>query len=285
MTGSRTGGPGRSKEDRAGMILLNVLILVAIAAAAVTVMIASEDIEVQRTIRLNDAGQAQALARAGELSAVVALRRDGLTAPDHDAYNEPWAAIAQQSIAVPRGRFALAIADEQARFNLNSLMKDDAVVASRFRRVAAAAGLSEESLVAVAALVQLVGPLRDEGLLHSAGVSPEEVARLAPFVAYLPPDATLNLNTADERLLGLIIDNPASVRAFLNLRSRQGRVTDADLAQLGLSGIGGFTSNHFSLTTTVRVGDVTQVTHSRITRRTDAAGVHVSVTGRRRTAS
>ena len=107
------------------MILLNVLILVAIAAAAVTVMIASEDNEVRRTTHFKDAAQARALSLAGELSAIVALRRDLLQAPLADDYTEPWAAIAQKPVAVPQGRFALAISDEQARFNINSLVRDE----------------------------------------------------------------------------------------------------------------------------------------------------------------
>ena len=94
------------RRAREGMILLNVLVIVAIAAAAVAVMIAAQDIEVQRTIRLRDASQAQAYSRAGELSAVVALRRDGVSAPTLDAYSEPCAAIAQRPIAIPNGRFA-----------------------------------------------------------------------------------------------------------------------------------------------------------------------------------
>lgn len=272
----------RSRAGRTGMILLNVLILVAIGAAAVTVMIASEDLEVRRTIRLKDAAQAQALSRAGELSAVVALRRDALQAPGSDAYSEPWAAIAQTSIAVPQGRFALAITDEQGRFNINSLVRDDAIAASRFRRIAGEAGLSEASLAAVAVLVRTLGPLRDEGLLQSVGLTPAEVSALGRMIAYLPPEARLNLNTVGADLLGVLVEDPSSVRAFLALRAAKGQVTQADLDRFGFSGLGGLTSSHFSLTTTVTVGDVTQVTLSRIERHPSAGNVQVVVTARRR---
>lgn len=264
------------------MILLNVLILVAIAAAAVTVMIASEDIEVRRTIRLKDAAQAQALSRAGELSAVVALRRDALQAPLGDGYDEPWAAIGQKSIAVPQGRFALAISDEQARFNINSLVRDDAIAASRFRRVAHAAGLSETSLTAVSVLVRTVGPLKDEGLLSSIGLSPVEVAALGRMTAYLPPEARLNLNTVDADLLEVLVDDASIVRTFLVLRAAKGQVSQADLDRFGFNGLGGLTSSHFSLTTTVTVGDVTQITLSRIERHASPEGIAVAVSARRR---
>ena len=270
--------------DREGMILLNVLVIVAIAAATVAVMIASEDIQVQRAIRLHDAAQAQAYARAGELSAVTALRRDGLTAPDVDAYGEPWGAIGQQTIAIPGGRFALSVADEQARFNINALVRGDAIPASRFARLARNAGLDAEAIAQIATVVAAVGPLRDEGVLRTAGVAPSDLDRLRPLISFLPTDAELNLNTVDGDLLGALIDDPRLLRPLLERRTRNGSLTEADVAAAGLTGLGGYTSNHFLVTTVVRVGDVTQTTRSRLTRIIEPTGSRVAVTSRRRTA-
>lgn len=270
---------------REGMILLNVLVIIAIAAATVAVMIASGDIELQRSIRLHDAAQAQAYARAGELSAVTALRRDALIAPESDYYREPWAAIGQTSIAVPGGRFALAITDEQARFNINSLVAADAVTASRFMRVARYAGLNPGAVAQIAAIVAALGPLRDEGVLRTAGVAPEDLDRLRPLIAFLPPAEKLNLNTASVALITALVDDPQSARTLVERRERNGRLTEADLADAGLAGLGGFTSDHFLLTTTVRVGEVTQTTRSRLTRSLGPTKEpQVKVTGRRRTA-
>lgn len=269
---------------REGMILLNVLVIIAIAAATVAVMIASSDIELQRSIRLNDAAQAQAYAKAGELSAITALRRDALTAPDSDDEREPWAAIGQTSIAVPGGRFALAIADEQARFNINSLVAGDAVPASQFAQLAAGAGLSPGAEAQIAGVVAAVGPLRDEGLLRTAGVAPVDLDRLRPLIAFLPPAAKLNLNTASVDVIDALVDDPQRVRALIELRRLNGRLSEADVANAGLTGLGGFTSDHFLLTTTVRVGDVTQTTRSRLVRSVGPLGPQVAVTARRRTA-
>ena len=271
-------------SDREGMILLNVLVIVAIAAATVAVMIASEDIQVQRAIRLHDAAQAQAYARAGELSAVTALRRDGLTAPGSDAYAEPWGAIGQQAIAIPGGKFALSIADEQARFNLNALVTGDAIAVARFGRVGRGAGLAPGTIVQIATIVEAVGPLRDEGVLRTAGIPAGDLDRLRPLVAYLPPDAKLNLNTVDGGLLGALVDDPRLLRPLLERRARNGLLTEGDVAAAGLSGLGGFTSDHFLVTTVVRVGDVTQTTRSRLTRTIDPTGSRVAVAARRRTA-
>lgn len=269
-------------QAREGMILLNVLVIVAIAAAAVAVMIAAQDIEVQRTIRLRDASQAQAYSRAGELSAVVALRRDGVSAPTLDAYSEPWAAIAQRPIAIPHGRFALAIVDEQARFNLNSLTSGDAVEASRFARIARELGVSQPGIVAIAGLIAAVGPLQDESLLSTAGVDPADLERLRPFVAFLPEDARLNLNTASPELLRLLLDDADAVRRLMDLRNSKRALTEADLATLGLQNLGGLTSSHFAVVTDVRVGDVEQRVQSRLTRIITPEQVEVSVSSRRR---
>lgn len=270
------------RRAREGMILLNVLVIVAIAAAAVAVMIAAQDIEVQRTIRLRDASQAQAYSRAGELSAVVALRRDGVAAPTLDAYSEPWAAIAQRPISIPNGRFALSIVDEQARFNLNRLKSGDAIEASRFSRISRSLGVSQPGVVAVAAVIAAVGPLSDEGLLRTAGVNPADLDRLRPFVTFLPEDAGLNLNTASPELLTLLLEDAEVVRRLLDLRNSKGALDEADLVTLGLQNVGGLTSSHFAVVTDVRVGEVEQRVQSRLTRVLAPEQVVVSVSSRRR---
>lgn len=269
------------RADRKGMILLNVLIVVAIAAAAVTVMIVAQDIEVRRSIRLHDAAQAQAYGRAGELSAIVALRRDALTAPTIDTLAEPWAQIGQQAIAIPGGEFALSIADEQARFNVNAVGEGDAISAFAFLNIGEAAGVSRPTLNAIALTVATLGELRDDGPLRTAGIDPAELDRLTPFVVFLPADAKLNLNTADPALLTVILQDPGVVRQVVARRS-QGGLSPEDVAVLGAQGLVGAGSDHFRVETTVRVGDVTRRTSSRIERVTTPLGPRVTVTSRRR---
>ncbi|MDP1913752.1 general secretion pathway protein GspK [Brevundimonas sp.] len=276
MTGRR-----RRRADRRGMILLNVLIVVAIAAAAVTVMIVAQDIEVRRSIRLHDAAQAQAYARAGELSAAVALRRDALTTPMIDTVSEPWAQIGQQTIAIPGGSFALSIADEQARFNVNAVAKGDAISSFALVNIGEAAGVSRQTINFIAAAVLALGPLRDDGPLRTSGIDPAELDRLAPYIVFLPEDATLNINTADPALVGTILRDPAIVRRVLD-RRRQGGLSPEDVAALGATGLIGAGSSHFRVETTVRVGDVVRRTSSRIERIATPLGPRVAVTARRR---
>lgn len=276
----------RSKTDREGMILLNVLLVLAVASVAVLVMVVAQDIQVQRGTRLRDTAQAGAYARAGELSAVTVLRRDALVAAGTDNLTEPWAAVGQQAIAVPGGRFALTIEDEQSRFNINALKSGDSGPIALFQRIGDAIGLAPETAIRVATVVRVAGPLTDFGLLRTAGVSAEEIARMEPYVVALPGEATLNLNTAGEPLLAILTGDPNLAGELVQLRQERGYVLPADLGSLGLvlpPGTG-FTSDHYRVTTTVTVGDTTQRLTSRIARVRGDGRVDVFVSGRKRAA-
>ncbi|WP_372707482.1 general secretion pathway protein GspK [Brevundimonas sp.] len=278
MTGSARRG------RREGMILLNVLIVVAICAAAVTVMIVAQDIEVQRSTRLHQASQAQVYGRAGELSAVVALRRDGLTSPEIDGLTEPWAQIGQRTIAIPGGEFALDVSDEQAFFNVNSVAGGDPVAASVLLRIGATAGVSRETLSTIALSLALVGPMRDDGPLRTAGVDPADLQRLAPWVTFLPPEATLNVNTASPEMIAIVLNDPALARSVVDQRSRAALTPEAVLA-FGAPRLVGARSDHYRVETVVRVGDVRRRTVSRIERSIGPLGVEVRVISRRRSHS
>ncbi|MES2861623.1 MAG: Type II secretory pathway component PulK-like protein [Pseudomonadota bacterium] len=276
-----------TRRSREGMILLNVLLIMAVASVAVLVMVTSQDIEVQRSTRLREAAQAGAYARAGELSAVTVLRRDALTAAGTDNLSEPWAAIGQQAIAVPGGRFSLSIEDEQARFNLNSMVSGDAQPIALFQQIGAAAGVEPAVLIRIASIVRVAGPLSDLGLLRTGGVSPDDLARLEPWIVALPTEAMVNLNTVGEPLLSVMTGDPASARALIQRRAQAGLLQPADLATAGagvLPGTG-YTSDHYRVVTTVTVGDTGQILTSRLERFRRAGGADVLVRGRERTAT
>lgn len=275
-----------ARHRREGMILLNVLLMLAVSSVAVLIMITTQDLEVQRSTRLRDAAQAGAYARAGELSAIVVLRRDALVAAGSDNLSEPWAAIGQQAIAVPGGRFALAIRDEQARFNLNHMKDGDPGPIDLFQRIGAAAGADPATVIRIATAVRVAGPLSDFGLLRAAGVPADQLALLEPWVTVLPASATVNLNTVGEPLLAVITGDPGTARTLIGRRTRAGFLLPVDLAAAGLPTLAGagFTSNHYSVVTTVTVGDTTQRLTSRIARVRTETGIDVSVRARQRTA-
>lgn len=277
---------GMRRKTREGMILLNVLLILAVAALAVTVMLVAQDVEVQRATRLREAAQANAYARAGEASAITALRRDALISPATDHLREAWAATAQADIAVPGGRFSLAIEDEQGRFNLNSLRTGAPAPIAAFQRIADAVGIPPDTQVRMATIVRVAGPLTDTGLLRTAGISPESLARLEPFVTVLPDAATLNVNTASEPLLAIVLDDPALAAELAARRARSGFLTAEDLGAGGQLGAGafGFTSNHFRVTTDVVIGATRQRLVSRVTRVRSGQAVDVFVDRRLRAA-
>ena len=269
------------RPDREGMILLNVLLVVAMASVTVLIMVAGQDIELQRSARLRDVAQASAYARAGELSAVTSLRRDATLAAGTDNLTEPWAAVSQTSIAIPRGRFALTIEDEQARFNLNAIAGGRSEPIALFQRIGASVGVAPDILVRISTVVRIAGPLTDDRLLIASGVSANDLLRLQPLVTILPPEADINLNTVGEPLLALMLNDPERARELIVQRERVGYLVPADLAAIGSSPSGtGFTSNHFRTVTAVSVGDVEQVVTSRLRRTASVSGVDVVVTGR-----
>ena len=271
---------------REGMILLNVLLVLAVASVAVLIMVSTQDIEVQRSTRLRDAAQANAYARAGELSAVTTLRRDALVAAGTDNLAEPWAQLGQQDISVPGGRFALAIEDEQSRFNLNAMHSGEAAPIALFQAIGASLNIDPASMIRIASVVRVAGPLTDDSLIVAAGVPRADLDTLRPWVAILPEGATINLNTVGLPLLSLMTQDPEVARKLIEVRARNGLLTPADLANEGASTLAGtgFTSNHYRVITTVTVGDVTQALDSRIARIRRDRTVDVVVTGRRRTA-
>lgn len=271
---------------REGMILLNVLLVMAVASVAVLIMVSAQDLEVQRSTRLRDAAQATAYARAGELSAITALRRDALTAPATDNLTEPWAQLGQQDIAVPGGRFALAIEDAQARFNLNALHSGDAAPIDLFQTIGASLNIEAASMIRIATVVRVAGPLTDDSLIVAAGVPRADLDRLAPYVALSPEDATINLNTVGLPLLTLLTKDADIARRLIEVRARNGFLTPGDLSAEGAPAMAGtgFTSNHYRVVTTVSVGEVTQALDSRIARIRRESAVDVVVTARRRTA-
>ena len=114
-----------TRRRDAGFILINVLVVLGLAATVVYGMLTLADLSIARSQSFSEAGQGLALIRGGEQSAIAALRRDAVAAPDTDSLAEPWAEIAQAPIAIPGGSFALRIEDAQGRFNLNTLAPAD----------------------------------------------------------------------------------------------------------------------------------------------------------------
>lgn len=245
------------------MILVNVVAMVAVAAALVMAMLDREAPAVDRTATYRTAAQALAIARGGELSAVAALQRDGDST--RDDLTEAWARVAQPPTPIAGGSFALAIGDAQGRFNVNAATgAGEPLLAA----IVAALGLPADVAGRIAATIATRGRVRDVGELARAGLDEATLARLGAMVTALPGAAPINLNAAPPALLDALFGGAAGRQLALR-RDRTGRLTALDLAAAGVEpppGVG-FTSDHFIVTATVTQGGTTLTLTSLLERR------------------
>ena len=270
MTSPRPRGP----ESERGIILVNVLMFVAIAAGLVLLMITREEDALDRAGRLTEAARALAAVRGGELSAIAAIRRDQAQSPDADWPGEAWGQIAQRDVAIDGGRFSLAVADAQGRFNINDLRDNRGDTVDLWQRIGTAAGLSPDQIIAATAYVRGQGPVADLGPLGQLGIDPAVAERLRATVTALPGQTRINLNAAPEPLLAILLDDPKKAAALAALRQRNGRVTRADLAEADIfvPNTVGFTSDTFWVRTRAAMGDTAQQGAALIVRRLGADG-------------
>lgn len=258
------------------MILINVLALVAVAAAAVMLMLGTEDPALDRATALREATQALAVARGGELSAVAALRRDMADAPATDNRTEAWAKVAQTKTAISGGSFTLTITDAQGRFNVNAAGGGGEPVLAA---ITTALGLDADIPSRIAKSIAERGRIGDLAELARAQIDPATIAALRPFVTALPGRADVNFNAASADLLGVLVGDRVGGRILSDRRDRAGLLTAADFAATGLkmpTGAG-FTSDHFAVTTTVTIGGTTQTLTSLLERRHGAVPDVVAV--------
>lgn len=262
-------------RDEEGMILVNVLMFVAIAAGLVLLMISREELALDRGLRTREAARALAIVRGGELSALVALRRDGEQAPDVDHVGEPWAKLSENGAPIQGGTFDLAIADAEGRFNINSVRTGEVASTILFQAIGNQVGLTPEQIVAAVEYVRLRGPVTDLRPLRLAGVEPEVAQRLERLVTALPGTTTLNLNAADEEMLALLFRDPVVAQRLVAVRERQGYLTAKDLADQNASLPWGtsFRSNTFWVRTRATIGGTSQQVATLIQRRRTPEGV------------
>lgn len=271
-------------DGESGVILLSVLIVLALASAVLMLMLSVQDTAIARSIRFNEAAQALAYAKAGEVSAIVALRRDGIDAPKSDNLSEAWAHIADSGVAIENGTFTLTITDAQARFNINNLAALDLGGEAGFEAIVKALKLPPSVTVRVSAFLKAHGAVRSMADLAEAGLRAEDVAALETMATALPVKTDVNVNTAAEPLLSALFSNPPAVRQLMALRTRNGALSDADIgaARVILPPGVGFTSGFFQVDATVTVGDTAQGLSTLLQRTLEANEVRVAPIDRER---
>lgn len=254
-----------------GMVLLNVLIVVALASTIVAVMIFAREQVTARTLRFAEASQAQALAHGGELTVISALRRDTRVAPGTDHWHEAWVRqVVQKETAVDGGRFALSVTDGQARFNLNNLASGSAAQLALWRIIAGQAGLDVQTAERVRVFIQTKGRLEGLRQLQALGIGPHVITQLDATTTLLPSSsASINLNTAPEPLVTLLLSESAKAEGLLRLRRQRGFLLREDFQAIGvtLPAETGFATDFVQVSTSVRVGDARQTLESLLERR------------------
>lgn len=259
----------RRDDDETGMILVNVLMFVAIAAGMVVLMINREELALDRGLRTREAARALAVVRGGELSAVVALRRDAEVAPDVDHVGEPWARLSEAGAPIEGGTFDLAVGDAEGRFNINSVRSGDAGSLVLFQTIGADAGLTPEQVLAAIEYVRQRGPVTDLRPLRMAGVDPKVADRLERLVTALPGKTSLNLNAADPEMLRVLFRDSLVAARLAQVRAQNGMLTLEDLTRENVTMPWGasFRSNTFWVRTRATIGGTSQQGATLIQRR------------------
>lgn len=207
--------------------------LIAALAAAVAVSLAAGQQQWFATVALRgEQVQAQALAQAGVQWARQILFEDARTSII-DTLAEPWA-LRLPATPIENGSIEGRIVDLQGLLNVNNLGSTGAagtIERARFERLFARLGLPVAALDVIADWVDADSVTRPNGaedawyrqqtaprlaanapLVRLAEVSslrgfaPAAVDALAPYVAALPPDTRLNVNTAPPAVLAAAIN-------------------------------------------------------------------------------
>ena len=266
-----------------GVTLLFVLALLALTAAIVVAMEVQSDGSITRSQTYADASAAQALIAAGEISAVIALRRDGAVAPEVDHAGEDWAKTGQDEVAIDGGRFSLHIADAQGLFNLNNLATEGVLAQQRLSAIVAALGLPPDlakRIIAAYGTGHTISHLSD--LSRLAAATPSDLTTLAQMVTVLPEVSDVNLNAAAPGLIAVLLQNPKLAAQLETKRAAAGFLTQRDLEGMSVTlpaGLG-LRSNFFALRVTVQVAGTVQSTDSLIQRRVGQGPVAAAVIAR-----
>lgn len=274
-----------------GVAVVLAMLVVALAASTATYMLWAESLWLRQVENLVARAQADSVARAATQWATAILAEDDATI---DHLNEAWA---RRLPALPAEGAVLngGIADEQAKFNVNNLVRgaapspaDVAVLQRLLGQVGLPATLADaivdwidpddtvtqgagaEDLDYLAREPSYRAPnraLADVGeLAHVKGMTPEALARLAPHITALPDETPVNVNTASAAVLLAMVPalSAAEAARVVEERARAPFRAIEDfqraLPPAGAAKIDGpidIKSRYFSAEATVRVGRVT----------------------------
>lgn len=246
------------KKRQGGVALISVLLIMSLAVLMVGGLLRGHRLLLQGSGQhLNQVGLRQ-LVVAGETWG-LSLLTDAVQAQHKTVdLTQAWATT-PPGFASDDAQVQVLIEDLAGRLNLNALLtpgKIDPVTLSRWQRLQEQLGLGELHL-------PQVGELRELSQLRLLpGVDWQTLRQLEPWVAFLPPQAALNINTAPVQVLQTLDGVDAKLAQTL---ARQRRLTawpsvqaftrDPLLDGIGLSSHGlGVNSRWYRMTVQVSLG-------------------------------
>lgn len=241
-----------------GVALISVLLVLSLALLLTGGMLRSHRLLLQSSAQQLQQLQLRQLGLAGEAWAQALLQASTVEPSAPVGLGQDWARLGP-SFDQEDGEVSISIQDLSARFNLNALLATgqvDQVTLDRWARLLALLDLPPLALPQVGA-VQELSQLR---LLP--GVDGQTLARLEPWVALLPREARLNINTAPGLLLTMLDGvDAAAAQALIDKRlqepyaSVQAFTHDPLLSGSAVSSHGlGVTSRWFRITVVVGRG-------------------------------
>lgn len=241
-----------------GIALISVLLVMSLALLMTSGLLRSHRLSLQSSGLAVQHVHLRQLAVAGEAWALLQLQAVGCTSEKTVDLTQGWAR-STPDFDTGDTRLHVVIEDLAGRFNLNALLNQgriDPITLSRWGRLLELLDLAPLSL-------SQVGPLNELSQLRLLpGVDGDLLRQLEPWVAVLPPDAALNINTAPALLLRALDEVDAATtealvrqRSTLAWPSAQAFVRDPLLSGRGLSSHGlGVGSRWFRITVQVTQG-------------------------------
>lgn len=245
------------RAGQRGVALISVLLVMSLALLIIAGVLRSHRLLLQGSAQQLQHMHWQERALAKEARALLRLQDVGQTESGRIDLTQDWASGRGYEFEDIQVR--AQVEDLAGRFNLNALLREgqiDQLTRERWSRLLASLDLPELQL-------EQVGTLRELSQLRLLpGVDGQWLQRIEPWVALLPTQAALNINTAPPQLLRILDDlDPNTVASLVRQRSTtpwssvQAFTQDPLLAGVGLSSHGlGIDSRWFRITVQVRQG-------------------------------
>lgn len=235
------------KRHQSGIAVLTAILVVAVAATAAAMMLSQQSAMLDQTMLVASRAQADQYATAGLDWARGVLSQDARSSST-DSLDEGWAKPIV-GLPIERAVVAGAIADEQGKLNLNSMVRRGTTRSQpdvdAFRRLLTSLELSPDLAEPVVEWMMVNGqdayylslprPYRSahapltqvDELYRVRGFDARTVEKLRPHVTALPAEqngdpAKLNANTAEARVLAAACDvAPEKLAGFLAERAKK----------------------------------------------------------------